>query len=211
MKINQVIKEYNVIGSSVRLDEIPEKYKKLPLIGRGATSLVFQKDEDTVILFTRDSIKAEWLCHSWGLELGKEVDRFNIGHKIHIRGMGEHDIIAIEMPKLLPLDNKNKKIVKDELKIYQQEKRGTVLKGLKPWTTGRRRTEAMNIELTNIYQEKYPDSILLPALEFMTNYGGSAMQDFLMRNFLQDSDGNIVLIDPLISTDIYELIQNNKK
>ncbi len=211
MKINQIIKEYNVIGSSVRLDEIPEKYRNLPLIGRGATSLVFQKDNDTVILFTRDSIKAEWLCHSWGLELGKEVDRFNIGHKIHIRGMGEHDIIAIEMPKLLTLDNKNKKIVKDELKVYEQEKMSVQHNQSLALRNIYRRTENVNIELTNIYQEKYPDSILLPALEFMTNYGGSAMQDFLMRNFLQDSDGNIVLIDLLISTDIYELIQNNKK
>ena len=55
------ISEYNVIGSSVRLDEIPPQYRKLKFLGRGATTLAFEKDAQTVIIFTRDAMKLDWL------------------------------------------------------------------------------------------------------------------------------------------------------
>lgn len=54
--------EYNVIGSAVRLDELPPQFRKLKLLGRGATTLAFEKDDNTVILFTRDAMKLDTGC-----------------------------------------------------------------------------------------------------------------------------------------------------
>ena len=59
---------------SIHLREIPKSlYEGMKLLNKnsGAMSLVFEKDENTVRVFTRDEIKYEWLCQPWGLGIGK--------------------------------------------------------------------------------------------------------------------------------------------
>ena len=82
------LEEYNVIGSAVRRDEIPAPYDKLPLLGRGATTLAFARDEQTALLFTRDRIKAEWLSHGLGMAHNQQV--VHPVHWHHIPGMAHH-------------------------------------------------------------------------------------------------------------------------
>ena len=67
------VHEYNVIGSAVRLNEIPPQFRKLPLLGRGATTIAFEKDSKTVLIFTRDSIKKDWLMHGLHMVTQSEV------------------------------------------------------------------------------------------------------------------------------------------
>ena len=97
MKISNIT-EYRVIGSAVRLDEIPPQYRKLPLLGRGATTLAFEKNPSTVILFTRDTMKKEWLTH--GIHVVTHSEMINPVKSNHIKGMDELPLILIEMPKL---------------------------------------------------------------------------------------------------------------
>ncbi len=101
--VDEDLKARNVIGSAVRVDEIPPKYReKYEMIGRGATTLVYAMDEDWVLLFTRDKMKEEWLGYI-GLELGEYVDQLEVKGIHRIQGMDKIPIYVIKMPRLYDL------------------------------------------------------------------------------------------------------------
>jgi len=62
--VHAIRKKYRVevkaLAQAVHISEIPKEYKHLPIIARGNTSIILEKDPKTVIMVTRDSMKKDW-------------------------------------------------------------------------------------------------------------------------------------------------------
>ncbi len=68
------------------------------------------------------------------------------------------------------------------------------------------------VELYQYYGEHHEDSLMYPLLNFVANYNLSQFFfDLSNRNFMQDAQGNIVMVDPIVDSEIFDLIQDSKK
>jgi len=194
------------MAKAIRLDEIPDDYRKLPILGRGVTSIVFALDADTVIMFTRDPMKVEWLTSSWGLDLGQHVHEIK-GYNVKIHKLRDFDIHAISMPRMFPLSPEQRRVVKkeiDQLQVYTH-KFHNELRYDKNYRSDKARNEEVHRRLLSEYQENHEDSILLPFLEFLTMYeGNQGLIDLHLGNVMSDAHSNIVVVDPVISKEILE-------
>jgi hypothetical protein len=205
MKINDLIHEdikaRNVIGSAVRVDEIPLKYReKYKMIGRGSTSLIYQYDDNNVLVFTRDKMKEEWIKII--LKMSEYIEEFDVRGISHIRGMSDIPIIVFKMPMLYPLNKENYKLVKQEIDRFENVK-GKLL--------NYKNVDYYHHDLANYYEEHYPDSILIGAIRWFSNYDVSQFHfDFHSKNFMQTKEGDIIPVDPVVSKEIYDLIMNKK-
>jgi hypothetical protein len=194
MKLN----EYNVIGSAVRLDEIPPAYRRLPFLGRGATTLAFAKDDQTVLLFTRDPIKREWLRD--GLKMVKQEKIINPVRSHHIRGMSQMNLMMLEVPRLHALDSANRRKIVAEVKRFRE-----IVSQVRLYPSGNW-TQALN-QAISIYESENPHSPIAPFLNWLTNYDQSqVVLDMGPRQFKQTYDGNLVLLDPVVSKELYDLL-----
>ena len=53
------------------------------------------------------------------------------------------------------------------------------------------------------YMEKYPNGLFVQLFDHLSNYDMSTVSpDLLMRNFMQDAQGHIILIDPIVDQEI---------
>jgi len=197
------IAEYKVIGSSVRLDEIPPEYRKLPFLGRGATTLAFERDPTSVIIFTRDDMKLQWLRD--GLRLVHDYQIINPVKGHHIRGMSELPLFAIIMPKLFPLNATNRKLVTQEMKQFVEITRRIGLSSNKTWP------DKLN-QVIDTYASAHPDSHVLPLLEWLMNYDPDQFyMDMGARQFKQTANGDLVLLDPIVSKELLDLLRKKSK
>jgi len=188
--------EEDRIGTALWKNSVPEKYKQYPIIGQGATSVVLDKGDGNVIVLTRDAMKKDWLCQNWGLGVGEWIETLDIGHR-KSRELGELQVYVIEMPKLFQLSPQNKKSIKQSITQYEE--------------IVRRNSGRMTDRLMD-YLEKHPDGLFAQLVEFLLNYDESQYGvDFLMRNLMQDADGNIVLMDLIVSKDLVDLLHAASK
>jgi hypothetical protein len=186
--------------SAVYKSNIPEKYRQYPILGKGATSIVLDAGPDKIIMITRDDIKTEWLMQSWGLGIAKYIEKINYSRNPRSSQMSAIPIHVLEMPKLFPLSPANKKIIKTALveidkiynELYYKEK-----------SELRRK-----IKILNLYLERHQNGLFRKLALFLKNYEPDQFSlDLHMKNFLQDSDGKIVIVDPIISEDLLKIIQ----
>lgn len=178
----------NRIGTALWKSSVPPKYKQFKVIGQGATSVVLDKGDGNVLMLTRDDVKKDWLVQDWGLGLGEWIDTFEASHQ-QSRAISEMPVYVIQLPKLHPLSAENKKSIKKSIKDYE-----TVV-GYGP--------EDRRYAKFNDYLERHPDGLFAQLLEFLGNYDVRQYGiDFLMRNFMQDQTGAIVLIDPIASKEV---------
>jgi hypothetical protein len=192
---DEFIKEADRIGTALWRNSIPKKYKQFPVIGQGATSVVLDKGDGNVLVLTRDAMKKDWLVQDWGLGLGEWIDGFDAHHQ-QSRELSEMPVFVIQMPKLfsLSLENKRKiKQAKDQfgyfVNLFGQEYRRQ--------------------DDYNKYLEAHPDGLFVQLVEFLQNYDIKQYgMDFLTRNFMQDAEGNIVLIDPIVSKEIVDALHD---
>lgn len=193
------IEEYNVIGSAVRLDEIPPEYRKLPLLGRGATTLAFAQGTDQVILFTRDTMKREWLRDGLRMVHAEQIINPVKGH--HIRGMGELPLFMIRMPRLYPLNSLNRKKVTQELKAFVTYSQQTKIRNPQLWPQSL-------VSMIDLYHKEHPQSQVLALLEWLLNYDVNQFQwDLGPRQFKQTVSGDLVLLDPVVSSELMDLFK----
>jgi hypothetical protein len=195
MKLNEFIEKVNERQASViSLANLPDVYKNLPKLGQGLTSIVLDKGDGKVLMFTRDQVKQEWLTRTWGLELGDVVDELHgIKHKkMEIRDM---PVYVIELPKLFKLDLNNQRKVKAEMKKWETVWAETRFK------SSANRREYIQHDAMNAFEEQYPDSMLVPIFDFMRNYDNVNV-DLAVRNTMQDKDGNIIFVDPMVSNEL---------
>lgn len=199
--------EINVIGSAVRINEIPKEYRNLKLLGRGATSLAFEKDAKTVLLFTRDAMKKDWLAHGLHMVIGsKEITPVR-SH--HIQGMRDLPLYAIEIPKLYPLDSDNRKKVAKELELWKSLYDDARMSSTKEDKVDR--YKLIN-KLASEYEDNYPTSIIAPLIQFLFNYDPKQYKfDIDSRQFKQTAEGNIVLLDPIIDRELWNLFNLHRQ
>jgi hypothetical protein len=203
------LNEAGRIGTAVRLDEIPAKYKHLKVIGRGATSIALKKDDHTAIILTRDEMKAEWLTMHWGLGLATEIDRF-VSHKHVNRAMRELPIYVLKMPLLFPLSSENKRKVKQIMVQFEKIRYGV---GFNRNLASRNQDILANLQnLIDDYVTEFDSEHQLHQLaNFLYNYHGNQYQfDMAVRNFLQTADGEIVVIDPIVSSKLMDIFMDKK-
>lgn len=193
-----ILSEANVIGSAVRLDEIPPKYRELKLLGRGATTLAFERDSNTVLIFTRDQIKLEWLRD--GLRMIHHYHPVNPVRSHHIMGMTQLPIYMVVMPRLYPLDSANKSLVAREMRQFVSVTQEVGLGPNKNWE------QRLNRAIS-VYHDRYPHSKLLPLLEWLMNYDPAQFYlDLGARQFKQTAHGDLVLLDPVVSSELLDLL-----
>lgn len=191
------IEEYNVIGSAVRLDEIPPEYRKLHLLGRGATTLAFAKGTDQVILFTRDTMKREWIRDGLRMVHDEQIINPVKGH--HIRGMSELPLFMIRMPRLYPLNSENRKKVTKEINAFVDYTQKFKVKNPRDWPQGL-------VKMIDVYHNEHPQSKVLALLEWLLNYDpGQFEWDLGPRQFKQTASGDLVLLDPVVSKELMDL------
>lgn len=189
-------------ASVISLASLPEVYKNLPKLGQGLTSIVLDKGDGKVLMFTRDQIKQEWLTRTWGIEIGDVVEELHgIRHKkMEIRDM---PVYVIEMPKLYKLNLENQRKVKAEIKKWERTYGEVRYKlgqaGKYPGL------EILQQDAMRTFCSEYPDSLLTPIFEFMLNYDNVAV-DLAIRNTMQDKDGNIIFVDPLVSKELISVM-----
>lgn len=188
MKIN----EADRIGTALWRSSIPQKYKKYPILGQGATSIVLDKGDGRVLMLTRDTMKMEWLTRNWGLDIGEVIDEFEVYHQ-KSRTLGEMPVYVIDLPLLYPLSAKSKQQVKKAIAEYQSiQMRGN----------------PKQMDILNKYLDKHPEGMFAQLVEFLQNYDDNQYHtDFLMRNFMQAADGNIILIDPIVSAELLKSLR----
>lgn len=184
-KINAIIAG---IKKVLYLNEIPKKYiEGMELLNKnsGVTSLVFKKNDNEVRIFTRDNMKYEWLIH--GLKIADFVDMIesNKYPKFSL-----FPIYVIDMPFLYPLSTENKKKINKALKEC---------KDLFNHYGSRRREDLINI-LMEYFEDK--NQILYDVFYFLSDYDEMYQFDLSLRNFRQDKNGNIILLDPVVNNEL---------
>lgn len=193
-------------GSAVRKDEIPMQYRKLPLLGRGMTSLVFEKDPHTVLIFTRDYMKMEYMRDTGIARVTGSYD----SHRNPVRELADHPIYVMEMPKLHKLSGKNIALVKKVMAEYEQAMREMRLKHHK--LRDPEQIRQMAVQDMVIHFNSQENHMLEQVWAFLINYDpGQYYMDLATRNFLQTDDGRIVASDPIVARDILDAIDNHKK
>lgn len=178
---------------TIHLSEIPEEFrKKHKMLGRGATAIVYQKDKDTAIMFMRDPIKTEWLTQPWGLSIGRIVhdirprENWQLSNEIG-------NIHVIELPLLKKPSAKNRKLARQLIKSFRD---------IKDRLCGRKVTIECLLKIqSKLNPDKYPESLLYHLVDFLLNYGQNWRFDLAIRDILEDSKGQLVLVDPIISTE----------
>ena len=194
------LNEANVIGSAIRLDELPPEYRKLKFLGRGATTLAFERDPHTVVIFTRDQIKLEWLRD--GLRLVHDYRVINPVRANHIPGMSNLPIYMVIMPRLYPLNAHNRALVRTEMQQFTEITRAVGLGSNHDWST------KIN-QVIERYEQQHPHSVVLPLLEWLINYDPEQFyMDMGARQFKQTLDGDIVLLDPVVSSELLDLFRD---
>lgn len=190
MRISELttVNEADRIGTAMWRNSIPAKYKQFPVIGQGATSVVLDTGDGNVLILTRDAMKKDWLVQDWGLGLGEWTTTFNASHQ-QSRDISDMPVYVIQMPKLFSLSLENKRIIKKAIAQYH-EVVGHVI--------NQKRADKFAD-----YLDAHPDGLFAELVEFLRNYSPEQYGiDFIMRNFMQDSKGAIVLIDPIVSKEI---------
>lgn len=192
-----------MIATAVRKDEIPAQYRSLPYLGKGATTIAFKKDDSTALVFTRDAMKKDWLAH--GLHM---VSHWNIINPIrmnHIRGMHDMPLYMIEMPLLYPLSTENRSKVSKELKVWSKAVRQVNFYAGNP-----KSKQDKLLSMLEQYEENHPDSIIIPFITWLLDYDSSQyFLDMGARQFKQTANGEIVLLDPVIDSELYDLLKRH--
>jgi hypothetical protein len=193
-----------MLARCIRKNQIPTRYQNYPMIGQGTTSIVLQKDQDTVLMLTRDKMKEEWL--RFGPLESKLIDEFaTYGH--HIRGMDELPVFAVEMPLLSPLSFHNRRLVRQIVKEFDSV-----------WSKSLSETQGGHNNLDDAYTRLaihygyLEEHLLYPLIQFTQNYYADYFSyDLGVRNFLQDANGHVQIVDPVFSKELGELIYDWKR
>jgi hypothetical protein len=188
-----------IMGSAVRLDELPPQYRNLKFLGRGATTIAFERDADTVYIFTRDAIKKDWLVH--GLHMVSHWEIIEPVRAHHVRGMGDLSLYMLIMPKLFKLNPTNAKVVAKEIRDWKNI--------AVTYNLDYKKTRDGIYKATNYYEELHPNSKILPFLEWLLDYDPDQYGfDIAARQFKQTAHGEIVLLDPVVDAELMKLFRN---
>jgi hypothetical protein len=196
--------EHQWVG--VQQDEVPEQFKGLRVLGQGVSSLALDKGDGNVILLTRDKMKGEWLDH---LGIAKRLGEYQSGsHKI--AKFKALPIYIFEMPKYERLDQDNERMVKKIITTFNQiyhkflthsEKRGFFM-------------EKMSLQAFVRSFGDFEGHILYDLMQFVKKKDPDPEDfhfDLGLSNFMQKADGSIVVLDPVLTKQIADLMTGAKR
>jgi hypothetical protein len=191
------LKEGNRLYSAITLKEIPEKYKKLPMIGRGTTSIILEKSPNTVLMLTRDGMKKDWLTN--GLGIADWIDSFESRHTKFWR-LNNKPIYVLEMPKLFPLSKENKHKVKKLINWWKKIRYSTKYKySYSKIQTFIEALDDLDLDMTSREAVKQ-------LMEFLANYDEKQYSwDLGFRNMMQTATGELVILDPVVDSEIIDI------
>jgi hypothetical protein len=201
MFISQVAAKYEVkaLAQAVHLSEIPPEYKDYPVIARGNTSIVLEKDPKTVIMVTRDAMKKDWL--DMGLKLAKDFKFHDI--KAKNRVFDGIALYSIEMPKLYKPNSENQTKIRKEVAFFDKAKQAV---------GGMKQGKDKLPELMEYYENNgMGHSIFMALFDFLMNYYPEQWHwDIARRQFAQDAEGNLILLDPIACEEMLKAMFNRK-
>lgn len=207
------------IGTGVRKDEIPEKYKKYPLINRGTTSAILELDADTVLMLTKDGIKKDWLVNELGI--ADMIDDYDTNHP----KLGRMTTYVLKMPKLYPLSKENRKMARDleELLRSMNRKAHQMNVDAKIGINKLSHKQVMTRYKQNIinaffeYFDEYDQTnqqehVLSQLIRFLSNYDVDQYEwDLRQGNFMQTKTGELVILDPIVDKEIVDIFGRGRK
>ena len=201
--VHAIRKKYRVevkaLAQAVHISEIPKEYKHLPIIARGNTSIILEKDPKTVIMVTRDSMKKDWL--HIGIELSTDFKYHDI--KAKNRAFTDVALYSIEMPKLYKPNNANQTKIRKEVAFFEKAQLAV---------GGKLAGKDKLPELVEYYEKNgLEKSIFIPLFNFLMNYYPEQWHwDIARRQFAQDADGNLVLLDPIANAEMLKAMFKKK-
>jgi hypothetical protein len=189
-------------ASAVWVKEVPPEYKKLRLIGRGMTSLVYEKDPETVLIFTRDYMKAEYMrdCDI-AVVLRSYESNMHPEQEMH-----ELPIYILEMPKLEKISGKNIGLVRRACKEVSE-----IIDNIKAKYTRLSPAQAheFSMQEASAHFSEDENHILHDFWRFLVNYDPRQYHvDVGQRNFLQKATGEIVVTDPVVASEIMTILDD---
>ena len=174
-------------------------------MGRGATSIVFDLDEEHVLMFTRDGIKKDYLVFELGL--GEVLDVYE-SNKHPIRRIREMDIYVLKVKKLEKLSKENKAKVKTIIAEFDSVRR-------KHWSQRDPKNRVIRDydDIINKHEDEFnTDHDLAQLMSFLSNYDENQYEfDLGLRNVMQTKDGKIVFSDPIASKEIIDTFNEIKR
>ncbi len=191
MKLNEIINESR-LGSIMSLREIPERYKKYKVIGRGTTTIALDYSPDVALVLTKDPLKKDWLM--FGLGIVEWIETFE-SKKHHNMNVRDYPVYVLKMEKLYKLDSNNRHIVRKMIKEYDKavdmNRKGNSI----DWPA-----------LLDYYEEHDDDHQIKQFLSHIVNYDERQFQhEVQIRQFLQNKDGSkIILVDPVVDRQLIQ-------
>jgi hypothetical protein len=202
MRISISVRNNVALAKSRRIvhkSDIPPTLRGLKILNpnSGGTAIVLEKDVDNVYVITRDVMKKEWLVN--GLRLSDDVQVFDfVNHRVR-GGLGEEPVYVITMPKLFPLSSANKRKVNQSFKEFRQlylKHRSLINSKYRNQLTEEDKERYATSEVLAEMEDNSSNNILIPYLTWVVNYDEYA-HDIGPRNFMQDKQGEIVVLDPV--------------
>lgn len=190
--------EVTALAQAVHLTEIPAEYKDMPVIARGNTSIILEKDPKTVIMLTRDAMKKDWL--NYGISIAKDFKIHDIPAKNRV--FKDLALFAIEMPKLYKPNNENQAKIRKEVAFFQKAQQHVGYFKSKE-----------NIDKISSYYEEHgmENSLIYNLLQFLMNYYHDQWNwDIARRQFAQDAEGNLILLDPVVCAELAKAMHTPK-
>lgn len=190
------------VASCVRKDQIPEAYKHMPILGRGMTSLVLDRGDNHVVMLCRDSVKVDWLRDERiGAVLGEHR---TYGH--HMTGMDEFTVYAVDVPRLRRLSLSNRRLVQAAMAEFEGVRHSSPV-----WSSSMQAKEREFRALEEFYCNRDGD-LLHPLITHLSNYDRSQFEfDLGLRNFMENDAGEVVIVDPVFSTELMALVRDYKQ
>lgn len=199
------IEEAARIGTGIHKSEIHPSLRQYPILNRGTTSLILDKDPENVIVLTKDPIKKDWLVNE--LEIAKQTNYYETNHP----KLKDMPIYVLEMPRLYPLGPKTRKAARDLIRTFddiQSRARSKTGYRSRPGET-KEKIISMFYEFFDEYDQNNTDShALYQLISFIANYGTDQYEwDLRMANLMQDKDENLVILDPIVDKEIIDIFQ----
>jgi len=182
--------------------DIPEEYKHMKVVGRGKTSLALEKDANTILLLTTDPVKVEWLTGKWGIKIGKVSGEVNFYSPRLKKKTQSGKMWAVEMPKLQKVTRKEYGWFEDAIRKIQDSSQWFNQDDnvYFDWKSFLQHLDS-NDDMSDEYKE-----LLINLAKFVKKHDPKSADlalDIHIENMMKDSNGNLILLDPLFSSKVF--------
>lgn len=193
------------LGAGVGVREIPQKYRQYPVLGKGSTSVILDKGDGTVLVFTRDTMKGQYIRDALGAKYIEEYESYNSTHS----KTSEFPILVYQMKKFEPIPTGKKRMFLKILSTFE-----VILTG--PFLTSREKKsygERVNGARDWVEEQPIPEETKTSLLDFLDWVGNYDEKQFILDlhsgNIMQDQNGHLVLVDPVVDREFHDILQKS--